>query len=138
MPFFNFLIIIFVPDCDKSSFGICTTGAENPWDLINSSKLILISFPLKLVLKFSGKLPVIFGAIVSFAPPVIVPLFAQFTKIFLLIRCNGLIGFDCWQMDIFAADVQNYHLLLSCAMFVFMHWFNTKYTGRYSWRCRFP
>ena len=42
--------------------------------------MIFISFPLKLVLKFSGKLPTIFGAIVSFGPPVIVPLFAQLVK----------------------------------------------------------
>jgi hypothetical protein len=42
-----------------------------------SSKTNLISFPLKFVLKFSGKLIFNVGAIVSFKPPVIVPLFAN-------------------------------------------------------------
>ena len=42
--------------------------------LINSSKLILISFPLKLVENLSGELYIILGAIVSLSPPVIVPL----------------------------------------------------------------
>jgi hypothetical protein len=42
--------------------------------------LIFISFPLKLVLKFVGKLPTIFGAIVSLGPPDMVPLFAQLAK----------------------------------------------------------
>lgn len=45
--------------------------------LIYSLKSICISLPLKLVLILAGELPVMYGAIVSFAPPVIPPLFAQ-------------------------------------------------------------
>ena len=45
--------------------------------LINSLKLIFISLLLKLVLKFFGLLETILGEIVSFAPPVMVPLLAQ-------------------------------------------------------------
>jgi len=46
--------------------------------LISSSKVILISFPSKLVLKFLGRLFIILGAIVSLSPPEIVVLLAQF------------------------------------------------------------
>jgi hypothetical protein len=42
-----------------------------------SSKTNLISFPLKFVEKFFGKLAVKTGGIVSLAPPVIVPRLAQ-------------------------------------------------------------
>ena len=45
--------------------------------LISSLKLILISFPLKLVVKLSGLLLMIFGAMVSLSPPVIVTRLAQ-------------------------------------------------------------
>src|SRR3990167_1661917 len=47
------------------------------FNLMNSSKVSLISFPLKLVLKFFGKLAFKTGAMVSFSPPVIDPLLAQ-------------------------------------------------------------
>ena len=48
--------------------------------LINSLKTILISFPLKLLLKLSGLLFTILGDKVSFSPPVIKPLLAQLVK----------------------------------------------------------
>lgn len=45
--------------------------------LTYSSKVILISCTLKLVLKFFGTLERITGGRVSFKPPVMLPLFAQ-------------------------------------------------------------
>src|SRR3970040_2287682 len=47
------------------------------FSLMYSSKVNLISFPLKSVLKFFGKLTFKTGAKVSFKPPVILPLLAQ-------------------------------------------------------------
>jgi len=44
---------------------------------ISSLKVILISLPLKSEVKLSGLLKIILGAIVSLAPPVMVPRLAQ-------------------------------------------------------------
>ncbi len=51
------------------------------FNLIFSSNTNLISFPLKFLLKFFGKLTFITGAMVSFEPPVMEPLLAHPTTI---------------------------------------------------------
>ena len=50
------------------------------FNLINSSNDSLIVLPLNSVLKFFGKLAFNTGAMVSFAPPVMLPLLAQLAK----------------------------------------------------------
>ena len=62
------------------SGGEIISSLEISLSFINSSKVIRISLFLKLVVKFSGALRKITGAIVSRSPPLGLPFFAQSVK----------------------------------------------------------
>ena len=62
------------------SGGEIISSLEMSLSFINSSKVMRISLFLKLVVKFSGALRKITGAIVSRSPPLGLPFFAQSVK----------------------------------------------------------